>query len=260
MPELPEVETVVRTLRPSVIGRRIEEARFFTHLILEGKPEPQVNGMTIQSVTRYGKNILLQLNSGILAIHLGMTGKLLVDSVPGKYTRAIFTLDRGAVLYDDIRMFGRIEFDRELPPHIAALGPDPLEIDRDAFVQAVRARKTRIKPLLLNQNFLRGLGNIYVDETLFRAGIHPEAVTSRIKPERLQRLHSVIFEVLEESIQAGGSSISDYVDSAGRQGSFQDQHRVYGKEGASCPTCGAPILRIVVAQRGTHFCAKCQKR
>ena len=260
MPELPEVETVVRTLRPFVIGRRIEESRFFTHLILEGKPEPQLNGMTILSATRHGKNILLQLDQGILAIHLGMTGKLLVDAIPGKHTRAIFTLDRGVVLYDDIRMFGRIEFDRELPPHIAALGPDPLEIGSDAFVQAVRARKTRIKPLLLNQNFLRGLGNIYVDETLFRAGIHPEALTFRLKPARLQRLHAVIIEVLEASINAGGSSISDYVDSAGKQGSFQDQHRVYGKEGQACPNCGAPILRMVVAQRGTHYCNYCQKR
>ena len=260
MPELPEVETVVRTLRPFVIGRRIEEARFFTHLILEGKPEPQLNGMTIQSATRHGKYILLQLDQGILAIHLGMTGKLLVDSAPGKHTRAIFTLDRGVVIYDDIRMFGRIEFDRELPRHIAALGPDPLEIDRNDFVRAVRARKTRIKPLLLNQNFLRGLGNIYVDEALFRAGIHPEALTSRVKPDRLRRLHGVIVEVLEESIRAGGSSISDYVDSAGKQGSFQDQHRVYGKEGQACFNCGAPILRMVVAQRGTHFCKVCQIR
>lgn len=260
MPELPEVETVVRTLRPFVTGRRIEEARFFTHLILEGKPEPQVNGMTIQSITRYGKNILLHLDQGILAIHLGMTGKLLVDSAPGKHTRAIFTLDRGVVLYDDIRMFGRIEFDRQLPPHIAALGPDPLEIDRDAFVQAVRARKNRIKPLLLNQNFLRGLGNIYVDETLFRAGIHPEALTARLKPERLRRLHGAIVAVLEESISHGGSSISDYVDAAGKQGSFQDQHRVYGKQGQACLNCGAPLEKIVVAQRGTHFCKVCQTK
>ena len=260
MPELPEVETVVRTLRPFVVGRIISEARFFTPLILASKPEPQVNGMRIESVDRCGKNILFQLDQGILLVHLGMTGKLLTNALPGKHTRAIFTLDQGVVLYDDIRMFGRIEFGCELPPHIVALGPDPLETSVEDFLQRTRKRHTRIKPLLLNQNFLRGLGNIYVDETLFRAGIHPLAFADGLKPERLRRLHKVIVEVLEASITAGGSSISDYVDSTGRQGSFQNQHLVYGKKDEPCPTCSSPIERIVVAQRGTHLCPRCQKK
>ena len=147
-----------------------------------------------------------------------------------------------------------------MPPHIAALGPDPLEIRCDSFVEAVRRHKTRIKSLLLNQNFLRGLGNIYVDETLFRAGIHPEALSFRLKPARLRTLHRVIVEVLEESIAAGGSSISDYVDSSGRQGSFQEMHQVYGKEREPCVRCGSPIERMVVAQRGTHYCKRCQTK
>ncbi len=260
MPELPEVETVVRTLRPFVVGRRIEEARFFTPLILAGKPEPQVDGMVVASATRYGKNILLQLDRGVLVIHLGMTGKLLANATPGKHTRAVFTLDQGSVIYDDIRMFGRIEFGLELPANVAALGPDPLETTAADFVAAVRARKTRIKSLLLNQNVFRGLGNIYVDEVLFRSGIHPLALAQRLKAERLLKLHAVIVEVLEASIAAGGSSISDYVDTAGRQGSFQDQHQVYGKESEPCIKCGKAITRIVVAQRGTHLCEYCQKR
>ena len=225
-------------------------------LILEGKPEPQVNGMRIESVTRHGKNILMKLDQGVLAIHLGMTGKLLTNGAPGPHTRAIFTLDQGVLQYDDIRMFGHILFN----PDMTALGPDPLEIEVEDFVQRVRARRTRIKSLLLNQNFLRGLGNIYVDETLFRAGIHPLAFSYKLKPERLRKLHAVIVEVLEASIRAGGSSISDYVDTSGRQGSFQNQHKVYGKESQPCPACGKPIQRIVVAQRGTHLCTGCQKK
>ena len=260
MPELPEVETVVRTLRPQILGRTIIESRVFAPLILHGKPEPQVAGMRIIDVTRHGKNILVQLDQGILAIHLGMTGKLLVNGTPGKHTRALFTPDSGLLVYDDIRMFGRMEFGLQLPAHLAQLGPDPLTITLAEFTARLRARKTRIKPLLLNQNFLRGLGNIYVDESLFRAGIHPEALASKMKPVRAQQLHTAIVEILEASIAAGGSSISDYVDSEGRKGSFQQQHRVYGREGAACPNCSAPITRTVVAQRGTHFCKQCQKR
>ena len=259
MPELPEVETVVRTLRPVVLGRTIVEARVFSAQVLKGMPEPEVNGMRILDVTRHGKTILLQLDQGILAIHLGMTGKLLINAAPGPHMRALFTLDQGVLVYDDIRMFGRIEFSPEMPAHLAALGPDPLSISLETFQAALKGRKTRIKPLLLNQNFLRGLGNIYVDESLFRASIHPEALANKLKPERVRKLHGSIVAVLEASIAAGGSSISDYVDTEGRKGSFQNQHLVYGKEGAACVECGALIVRIVVAQRGTHYCKRCQK-
>ena len=124
----------------------------------------------------------------------------------------------------------------------------------------LRARRSMVKPLLLNQNFLRGMGNIYTDEALHRAGIHPRALASRLTRERAARLHFAIQEVLLESIETGGSSVSDYVDSEGRRGAFQLRHRVYGKEGKPCTACGSLIRRILVAQRGTHFCPKCQKR
>ena len=260
MPELPEVETVVRTLRPQVLGRVIVEARVLAPLILKGKPEPQLNGMRIVDVTRHGKTILIWLDQGVLSIHLGMTGKLLVNAAQGTHTRAWFTLDQGLLIYDDIRMFGRVEFSTQLPPHLAALGPDPLLVSPQEFAARLAGRKTRIKPLLLNQKFLRGLGNIYADESLFRAGIHPETLACKLKPLQVRKLHLAIVEILRASIDAGGSSISDYVDSDGRKGSFQQQHRVYAMQGKPCTLCGSLITRIVVAQRGTHYCKRCQKR
>ena len=123
----------------------------------------------------------------------------------------------------------------------------------------LKARRGRLKPLLLNQSVLAGVGNIYCDEALFRAGLHPLAVAARVSRKRLEKLHAALVEILNEAILAGGSSISDYVDAEGRPGSFQEQHQVYGREGEPCPRCGSPIRRIVVGQRGTHYCAKCQR-
>ena len=142
---------------------------------------------------------------------------------------------------------------------MARLGPEPLEIALEEFRARLR-RKARIKPLLLNQAFLAGLGNIYVDESLFAAGIHPLASAAKLGPARAAKLHQAIREILTEAIASGGSSISDYVDAEGRRGWFQVRHCVYGREGEPCVRCGAPIKKIVVAQRGTHFCPKCQKR
>jgi formamidopyrimidine-DNA glycosylase len=172
----------------------------------------------------------------------------------------IFTLDRGVLQYEDSRQFGRVEVCEELPKRVTKLGPDALDIDLATFVDRVRKRKTRMKALLLNQEFVRGLGNIYADEALFRAGIHPLAIASRLKRPRIEKLYTVIREVLNEAIASKGSSISDYVDSDGNRGSFQDLHRVYQKTGKPCVICGKPIKRTLVAQRGTHFCATCQKR
>ncbi len=204
---------------------------------------------------------LASLDGGAyLTIHLGMTGKLLLGGAPGKHTHAILTLDRGVLLYDDSRQFGCIEYSGKFPPRVARLGPEPLEIAAADFAAGLPGRKTRIKALLLNQKFLRGIGNIYADEALFRAGIHPEARASRIRGERARRLHQAIVEVLTEAIEAGGSSISDYVDAQGRKGFFQFQHRVYQRTGEPCVTCGAKVRRVLVAQRSSHFCPKCQKR
>jgi formamidopyrimidine-DNA glycosylase len=190
-----------------------------------------------------------------------MTGKLLAGAPRTPYTHGYFELNDDAVVaYDDIRQFGSIEFSEGCNPRVAALGPDALAISEADFVERLRARSTKLKPLLLNQAFVAGLGNIYVDEVLFRAKLHPLQIASRVSAPRAQALHEWIQRVLQESIAAGGSSISDYVDGEGRKGSFQDLHRVYGREGKPCPDCGAAVIRTVVAQRGTHYCASCQKR
>jgi formamidopyrimidine-DNA glycosylase len=218
-------------------------------------------GRKIAGVKRYGKFIVMSIRGGgYLTIHLGMTGKLLLGGPPGKHTHAILTLDRGVLLYDDSRQFGRLIYSEEFPRRIEKLGPEPLEVAFDDFAEGLKRRKTRVKALLLNQDFLRGIGNIYADEALFRAGIHPMASASRVRGERARRLYDAIVAVLSEAIEAGGSSISDYVDAEGRKGFFQFSHRVYQHTGDPCVTCGAPIRRILVAQRSSHFCPKCQKR
>ena len=259
MPELPEVETIVRSLEPRLRGRRILQADITSDLVVRGDRPALISnlaGRTITTIERRGKFIVLRLDRGFLAIHLGMTGKLLADAPPGPHTRARFHLDDGELLYDDIRMFGKLEWE---PARIEALGPEPLSISAADFIERLRARRAIVKPLLLNQGFLRGLGNIYVDESLFRARIHPRAVASRLSPARALRLHQAIVEVLTLAIEHRGSSISDYVDGEGRKGSFQLLHQVYGKEGEPCTVCGTPIRRILVAQRGTHYCPRCQR-
>jgi formamidopyrimidine-DNA glycosylase len=218
-------------------------------------------GRKIAAVKRYGKFIVASLGGGgYLTIHLGMTGRLLLGGPAGKHTHAILTLDKGVLLYDDSRQFGCIEYSGEFPKRVARLGPEPLEIGVEDFVAGLKRRKTSVKALLLNQTFVRGIGNIYADEALFRAGIHPQAVAARLRADRARKLHAAIGEVLSEAIEAGGSSISDYVDAEGRKGFFQFQHRVYQRTGEPCVKCGAPVKRLIIAQRSSHFCARCQKR
>ncbi len=260
MPELPEVETIVRSLAPRLAGRRFVDAHFPAPLVLRGAPAPDLRGRVIQRVRRHGKFILFETDAGVLSIHLGMTGKLLLGAEPTRYTRAEFILDHGILLYDDVRQFGRIEWSAELPARLARLGPEPLALSEEQFVARLSERRGAIKPLLLNQGFVRGMGNIYVDEALFRARLHPRTQAERIGRERARRLYRAIIEVLELAILHRGSSISDYVDGDGSRGGFQALHQVYGKEGEPCPRCEAPIRRTVVAQRGTHFCPKCQPR
>ena len=189
-----------------------------------------------------------------------MTGKLLLGGTPGRHTHAIVNLDRGVLRFEDQRQFGRIEVSRGLPARVEKLGPEPLEVTLEEFAARLKRRKARIKSVLLDQHFIRGVGNIYADEALFRAGIHPLAIAARLRRDRVQRLHAAVVEVLTEAIAKGGSSISDYVDAEGRKGFFQLEHRVYQRTGEPCVNCGAPIRRTLVAQRGTHYCPKCQRR
>ncbi len=264
MPELPEVETVTRSIAP-LVGRRIVSAEFRCVRVLRGgdpdRMAARLQGRKIAAIKRYGKFILVSLEGGgYLTIHLGMTGRLLLGGATGKHTHAVLTFDRGLLLYDDSRQFGCLEFSAEFPARLARLGPEPLEIPFEEFAVRVKSHKTRVKALLLNQAFVRGVGNIYADEALFRAGIHPMALSNRLRGERIRRLYDAIVEVLTEAIAAGGSSISDYVDAEGRKGFFQFSHRVYQRTGEPCLTCGNAIRRVLVTQRSSHFCPRCQHR
>lgn len=262
MPELPEVETIVRDIAPRLEGRHIHSAEVFSPLVLrnnKGSLADALAGRKILSVRRHGKHVLLHLDRGVLVIHLGMTGKLLFNSQPTSHTRAILALDDSTLVYDDIRMFGSLEWCPELPQRIKVLGPEPFEIDAPQFAVQIRKHQTSIKAVLLNQKVIRGMGNIYTDEALWRARIHPKTIAARIRAQRGRELLGAIVEVLNEAIEHRGSSVSDYVDADGRKGAFQLRHKVYGREGKACERCGAPIRRIVVAQRGTHYCPKCQR-
>jgi formamidopyrimidine-DNA glycosylase len=194
-------------------------------------------------------------------VHLGMTGRLQVcepQTEVAKHTHAILKLASGRELrFVDPRRFGRLSVAAE--GNFDATGVEPLDVDLELFVSLFRGRKTPIKSALLNQKLLRGVGNIYADESLFRAGIRPRRQAASITREQLGKLFVAIKEVLKEAIALGGSSISDYVDSEGKEGFFQLQHRVYGREGEACLVCKSKIKRVVIAGRSSHFCPKCQK-
>jgi len=264
LPELPEVETVVRSLAPHLPGQRIRNAEFQRVRLLRNDPDEAaaaLRGRRIRSIERRGKFIVMTLDPpGYFIVHLGMTGKLLWNGDVGKHTHAVLTFDRGTLVYTDPRKFGRLHYSEALPPALEELGPEPLLISQEQFIADIKKRGARLKALLLDQTFLRGLGNIYADEALFRAGIHPLAVSRRLTRARLAGLHAAIQQVLAEAIAGKGSSIADYVDSDGQRGSFQHQHRVYRRTGEPCVQCGATIRRTLVTQRGTHYCPHCQKR
>ncbi len=268
MPELPEVETVRRTLAPVVEGRTIAAASFAWPRTCVGDPcatQARLTGQRIERLERYGKYLVFHLRSdgrsSLLVVHLRMTGNLLVNGAPGEHTRASMTLDDGtAVVYQDIRKFGRWQWSERLPARLAALGPEPLEIGRDEFTARLRSRRARLKALLLDQEFLRGLGNIYADEALFRARLHPLRMGIGVGPRKARDLHGAIQAVLRDAIDAGGTSIRDYRDSRGAEGGFQHRIRIYGRDGEPCVNCGTLVRRVIVAQRSTHFCPRCQRR
>ena len=274
MPELPEVETVANGVHARAAGQRI--ARVWT----SGKPQtfktPEaeiseaLTGSTIDSVRRVGKTIVLTVQRknkpAEFLIHLGMTGRLLVSepNVPiPPHTHAILTLADGReVRFVDPRRFGRLSIHKPAPEQAVSSykgpGREPLTISPDDFVALFRNRKTPIKAALLNQSLLHGVGNIYADESLFRAGIRPRRQAGRLTRDELLRLRKALMDVLRHAIKLGGSSVSDYVDADGVRGFFQLQHKVYMRGGEPCLVCKTAIKRISLAGRGTHFCPTCQ--
>jgi formamidopyrimidine-DNA glycosylase len=265
MPELPEVETVRLTLLPHLLGRTIRCAEFRQVRVLRGDAEEtarRLAGRKIVSLERRGKFIMMHLSGGggIFTVHLGMTGNLAIAGEIGKHTHAVLQLDRGTLTYTDPRKFGRLEWSAGIPASVAKLGPEPLVVEFEEFWKRLHARTTNLKALLLDQEFLSGVGNIYADEALFRAGIHPLTRASTLSKPRAKRLYDAVREILTDAIASRGSSVINYVDSEGRKGTYQQLLRVYRRHGEACVECGRPIQRILVAQRGTHFCANCQKR
>jgi formamidopyrimidine-DNA glycosylase len=199
------------------------------------------------------------LITGQWIVHLGMTGRMLVckpDQTIEKHTHAIVRLASGRELrFVDPRRFGRLS----VAHGFEGTGSEPLEVELDPFINLFRGRNTPIKSALLNQKLLRGVGNIYADESLFRAGLRPRRRAASLTRKELARLYATVQEVLKEAIKLGGSSVSDYVGADGEEGCFQLQHRVYGREGQPCLVCKTPIKRIVIAGRSSYYCPKCQK-
>ncbi len=280
MPELPEVETVARGLNVRVKGDLIESVWLGSKKEpLKSSPKEIVGALQskrIAEVRRVGKHIVFDLEkvkpkrsrrlspsekdgAAQWIVHLGMTGQLLVcspETENAKHTHAIVTLASGReIRFVDPRRFGRLS----VAQGFAAAGSEPLEVELDRFVTLFRGRKTPIKSALLNQKLLSGVGNIYADESLFRAGIRPRRQAVSLTKEQLRKLFLAVQRVLKEAIAAGGSSVSDYVNADGEEGFFQFQHRVYGREGEPCLVCKTPIKRIVIAGRSAHYCPKCQR-
>jgi formamidopyrimidine-DNA glycosylase len=298
MPELPEVETIARGLARRVTGDVIESVWLGSkpEPLKSSAAEiaATLESRRIAGVRRVGKHIVLDLEAAGAGraptparslkpkknkrtgggarptdanthpdaqwiVHLGMSGRLLV-SEPGaeiaKHTHAVVKLASGRELrFVDPRRFGRLS----VAHGFEAGGFEPLEVSLDQVVRLFRGRKTPIKSALLNQKLLRGVGNIYADEALFRSGIRPRRRATSLTSEGLRRLHAALQEVLREAISLGGSSVSDYVDADGEEGFFQLQHRVYGREGEPCLVCKSPIKRVVIAGRSSHYCPECQK-
>ncbi len=274
MPELPEVETVVRGLRRHLPGRRIVELRlgktdFIDDPVAIGERVP---GSLIRGVRRHGKFLVLELERGgearveeLLVVHLGMTGQLIVvaaDAEIAPHTHAFFTLDdRRELRFRDPRRFGRmlVAAPADGEKILGPLGADPLEVSEADFRRLISSRRARIKALLLDQHVFRGMGNIYTDESLWKAKIHPARLGANLKVNEIARLQRAMLAILEEAIRLGGSSISDYVGADGEPGEFQIRHRAYDREGKKCFRCGAKIRRIIVAGRSSYFCPKCQR-
>jgi formamidopyrimidine-DNA glycosylase len=268
MPELPEVETIANGVNARVRGARI------VSVWTSGKPQtfksPEVEieavltGSVIEVVRRVGKTIVVSLQKknqkAEFLVHLGMTGRLLVaegDIPKPAHTHAVLTLADGReVRFVDPRRFGRLSVLREA---YAGPGVEPTTIGDAEFAALFKGRKIAIKAALLNQSLLHGVGNIYADESLFRAGIRPTRPAGKLTRAELARLRVELQKVLARAIKLGGSSVSDYVDAEGMSGYFQIEHAVYGRGGEPCKVCGTPIKKIVVGGRGTHYCVKCQR-
>ncbi|HET7656762.1 MAG TPA: DNA-formamidopyrimidine glycosylase [Bacillales bacterium] len=274
MPELPEVETVKRTLQQLVVGKTIQDVTVKWPKIIKRPDDVEIfrerlKGQTILDVGRRGKFLKFILSEDVLVSHLRMEGRyrLSEENEPfDKHTHVIFSFGDGTELrYRDVRKFGTMHVfckgDEEKQLPLVQLGPEPLE---GKFTAAYLARKflntsRNVKAVLLDQTVVAGIGNIYVDESLFRAGIHPESIACEVPEEAVKRLHGAIRKTLREAVAQGGSTVRSYVNGQGQMGMFQQSLFVYARRGEPCSKCGTEVEKKVVSGRGTHYCPKCQR-
>jgi formamidopyrimidine-DNA glycosylase len=271
VPELPEVETVARGLRGPLVGRTITDVavrwpRTISRPSVDEFKEG-IAGRQVVSVGRRGKYVVVDLDQGHLLIHLKMSGRLCIassDEPLDQHTHTIFDLDDGRQLrFRDVRKFGRVYLVDDAEQVTGGLGPEPLACDfgLEAFRRALARRSGRLKSLLLNQSFLAGIGNIYADEVLFAAKLHPLRKADSLTTEEQARLYRAIRKVLERAVEGRGTTLDDrgYVDAAGQAGAYREQLAVYGRRGEPCVVCNTPIERIRVGGRSTYFCPNCQR-
>jgi formamidopyrimidine-DNA glycosylase len=272
MPELPEVETYVRDLAGRLPGRTFRGARTdWPNQLPRNDPAQigaQISGQTVVAVQRRGKYILVRLSRDWLIVHLKMSGRLELapaTSPPNPYAHVVFSLDHDEELrFHDPRKFGRVYLVADPEIVVGALGPEPLseELTEQQFVALIAQRRGALKALLLNQAFLAGLGNIYADEALWHARLHPLRTADTLKAAEARRLYSAIRHVLQTAVDARGTTFSSpgYRDLDGMRGENAPSLAVFRRTGEPCPRCGATIARILVGQRSTHFCGRCQRR
>jgi formamidopyrimidine-DNA glycosylase len=272
MPELPEVETIVRCLKPRLVGRRVKTFRILYPPLLRldvGAAPAPLKGKRVIGLRRRGKMILVDFSGGrSLLFHLKMTGQLFLcpRKIPAdKHTRLVMSFQGLAedLRFRDVRKFGFVraaETSRiEAAPELRGLGPEPLELEPERFLALIRGRRGRLKSFLLNQSAVAGIGNIYADEILFEARLHPRSDVSRLNRRSLARLHAATRLILERAIRCRGTSVRDYRDGNGLEGDFQRCLRVYGRESLPCLRCGAKIRRIRLSGRSSFFCPRCQR-
>jgi formamidopyrimidine-DNA glycosylase len=272
VPELPEVETVVRDLRPLLIGRSFAGIAVGKKALRKKWSRawhPLLLNQRVRAVGRRGKWILIDLGEPWLLIHLGMTGQFTVAAAEmprESHTHIVFTLDDANELrFRDIRRFGSVTFfpQRDKLDAVFAnngLGPEPFDVEPEYWCESLRASRRSLKGILLDQSIVAGVGNIYADESLHEARLHPTILGTAIKPKQAEALREAMIDVLTRAIERRGSSIRDYVGGSGLKGQMQDEFRVYGRTGEPCLRCRVPIVKITLAGRSTHFCPKCQRK
>ncbi|MBM4385233.1 MAG: bifunctional DNA-formamidopyrimidine glycosylase/DNA-(apurinic or apyrimidinic site) lyase [Deltaproteobacteria bacterium] len=290
MPELPEVEVTRRRIAPVLVGRTFARVRTtkpsYFFITPPEKLRRGLEGHTVKALARRGKYLLAEIDGGSqLLLHLGMTGQLFSSNVasvrllsatvraslapeaqlrfePDAHThlQLAFADDGPQVFFRDVRKFGKVQLlaPGEASERLAKLGPDALDLTGEALFAATRGRVVAIKSLLLDQAVIAGAGNIYADEALFLAGVRPTRRAQKVKRDECERIADALKRVLLRSIETGGSSISDYVAPDGSDGAYQDERRVYAREGEACAQCGTKIKRIVIGQRSAHYCPSCQ--